>query len=217
MRPLLSLVPFVALACASGKDDPAPEGWPEGLEPVIDCAVDAPGSEELGDTPELLNLESEEGEPGWVCAHAWIQAPVADVWAAFQDDDVVVDRRAVAEWTIAREDDPAFDVGFVIHNVVHDVVTVEFDITWNEGVVVGTAADPEHVAITFEKTDGTPFIHLLDGSVQLYAFDEATTELILAERLHGATGGIEDAVGYITDLYADALASAHGEALPTYD
>lgn len=228
MRPLIqTLSPIVLLpilialsACTKGGDvvEDTASIYPEGLAPLAENTAPAPASSEAEPWPEQLSLVSDgEAEPMWVHARGYIQAPVSTVWAALSTPEVVVDRRVVGEWTV-QEDDPArYDVGFLLHYVVFDVVTVEFDLQWDQAVVEGSAAAPTQVAARMEKVDGTVFISLMECSVLLVEVAEGVTEVQLVYQLESATGEIEPAEAYITDLFESLKAVAHGEPLPTYE
>lgn len=211
---LLCLAAISACDRDKDADDSTPPGWPEGLEPVMACDIDPPGD---GDMPEALVLESEEGEPGHVCAKAYVHAPLSVVREAMADVDAVANRRTASSWEATWDDPPAYDVGYTLHLVVPDILEVEFDLHVDQGLVEGTAEAPLHVAQRWEKVDGTPFIYLLEGSAQARAVTEDITELELVERLHGATGGIQPSVDYMGDYFADIVALSHGEPLPEFD
>lgn len=216
-KPHLMLIIVGISACSGDKDalDSAPAGWPEGLEPVRACEVPPIG--DASAPVEEFNYEFEEGEPGWVCGSGWIQAPIADVIAAMAEPDAVVNRRAASDWEVTWDEPPRYDVGYMLHVTVPDILTVEFDLQVMQGLVSGTHEAPEHVSETWEKVDGFQFIYLLEGSAQAYAEGEDLTLVVLAENLHGASGGIEPSVSSLRDFYADILALSHGEPLPEYD
>lgn len=167
--------------------------------------------------PESLEMLTGQGEGyEWVHAKGFVKRPIAEVWAAFQDPEVVIDRRKVARWTVARDVDSSVDVSFVVGNTVEDVIDVFFEITWRQSAVEGTEADPERVAMRFDKTFGTVFIEILRGSIELTPVDEGTTRVALIEHLQAAQGGIDNAVTYLRDLHGSVAARAAGRPLPTY-
>lgn len=167
--------------------------------------------------PETLEMLTGQGDGyEWVHAKGFVKRPIAEVWAAFQDPEVVVDRRKVARWTVARDVDSSVDVSFVVGNTVEDVIDVFFEITWRQSAVEGTADEPERVAMRFDKTFGTVFIEILRGSIELTPVDEDTTRVALIEHLQAAQGGIDNAVTYLRDLHGSVAARAAGRPLPTY-
>jgi hypothetical protein len=167
--------------------------------------------------PETLEMLTGQGDGyEWVHAKGFVKRPIAEVWAAFQVPEVVVDRRKVARWTVARDVDSSVDVSFVIGNTVEDVIDVFFEITWRQSVVDGTIEDPERVAMRFDKTFGTVFIEILRGSIELTPVDDDTTRVALIEHLDAAQGGIDNALTYLRDLHGSVAAKAAGRPLPTY-
>ena len=228
MRPLIqtlssiALLPILISLSACTKDEVVADDtssiYPEGLAPLTENTAPAPASTEAEPWPEQLSLVSDgEAEPMWVHARGYIQQPVSAVWAALSTPEVVVDRRVVGEWTVQEDDPPRYDVGFLLHYVVFDVVTVEFDLQWDQAVIEGSAAAPVQVAARMEKVDGTVFISLMECSVLLIEVSEGVTEVQLVYQLESATGEIEPAEEYVTDLFESLKAVAHGEALPTYE
>ncbi|MCK6519814.1 hypothetical protein L6R49_00075 [Myxococcota bacterium] len=218
----IALIPLLISLSACGKDevvvDDTSSIYPEGLAPLAENTASAPASTEGDPWPEQLSVVSDgEAEPMWVHARGYIQAPVATVWAALATPEVVVDRRVVGEWTVQEDDPPRYDVGFLLHYLVFDVVTVEFDLQWDQAVVGGSAAAPTQVAARMTKVDGTVFISLMECSVLLVEVAEGVTEVQLVYQLESATGEIEPAAAYVTDLFGSLKAVAHGEPLPTYD
>ena len=63
----------------------------------------------------------------------------------------------------------------------------------------------------------TVFISLMECSVLLIEVADGVTEVQLVYQLESATGEIEPAEEYVTDLFESLKAVAHGEALPTYE
>lgn len=218
----IALLPLLISLSACGKDEVVADDtssiYPEGLAPLAENTAPAPTSTEGDPWPEQLSLVSDgEAAPMFVHARGYIQAPVSAVWAALATPEVVVDRRAVGEWTVQEDDPPRYDVGFLLHYVVYDVVTVEFDLQWDQAVVEGTLAAPLQVAARKEKVEGTVFISLMECSVLLIEVADGVTEVQIVYQLESAMGEIEPAEIYVTDLFASLKAVAHGEPLPTYD
>jgi len=214
MRSLLALLAVSAPGCSLLGDDPPV--FPPGLAPIEDNAADWPEPDGDDEHPEILHLVTGEDDLGaWGHARAWIHARPARVWAAFEVCTVLVDQRRVTEWT-CDEEEPVYDVAIVAHNTVVDLVTLEFDIRWDQGVVEGEREAPEVVGIRFEKVEGSSLIDLMIGSVVLLGQDDGTTGVEFEERLDAATTGEDEVAAFIGDLYADLLAFVRGQDLPEY-
>ena len=82
----------------------------------------------------------------------------------------------------------------------------------------GTPEAPELVAIRWQKTDGSTILRLIEGSIVLSpAGDGDVTEIELVYRVDALASGVEDYSRYVNDVFADARAVLHGEALPTFE
>lgn len=201
------------LACTS----PAAPTFPAGLDPLEADTAPAPAAQGSDRTPEALETSVGDGD-GFAYAHAtgFIHAPLARVFDAFRSPPTVVDRRHVDRFDLTRDVEAGYDVSFRLHNTVHDIVTVEFDTTWREGVVQGSASAPDVVAGRAAKTAGTAYIDLLEDSVVLTRVDPAVTRVELVRHIKSATAGSPEAEQYLRDLWGSLRAAGHGEPLPTY-
>ena len=195
-------------------------------EPVEFPSTLAPLAENRAEWPALGEEEPNVASGGsselwWAHARGYVQAPVADVYAALADADVIVDRREVDAWEVTADTEPRFDRSYTVSLVVDDVVTVNFDLTW---VYEIQAADDERDAegtataaiANWNKTDGTTFIDTLRGSLELRASDEdpEITELATIEELKASLRDDQTIAAYLRDLHASIVAAAHGEPLP---
>lgn len=170
--------------------------------------------------PETLSFVSGGGGDGW-WAHArgYVHADTATVWAAALDPEVDVDMREVDEWSVTDSPFPSLDASYRIHNVVNDVITVEFDLWWRHELQGGTEEAPELVVALWDKTDGTMFIDLLKGSLVITPVEGETaiTEVDFVEHLVAPMRDDQTLVTALSDLHADLVARAHGSPLPTFD
>jgi hypothetical protein len=192
--------------------------FPDGLEP-LDAVNQAHDPAPLaGDAhPEALQTATGDTDDySWAHGRGYVHASLTDTWAAMRDPDTCVDRRSVDEWTHADTVDPKYRYAFSIHNVVHSVVTVEFDVTWREDVAEGTVDAPSVVAARWQKVYGTNYITLMGGSIIARRVDDATTELELVEHLNASGKGSDTAETTMRDWYGSVVAKVHGRALPTY-
>lgn len=217
MKKLTPLLALLLAACHGGKGDDTSTVL-TGLEPLEDVnQASAPQGSGSDPYPEEINIVTGEADDyDWAHARAYVHHDVATTWAAFATPAVVVDRRRVDEWTVTN-DVADYDVSFLIANTSHDIVEVEFDLTWIEGATAGTADAPEEVGIRWSDTGGSELVKVLDGSVQLLPADDGVTEVDLIEHLGTIGSGAEDIQAYFEDLYASVLASVDGEDLPTWE
>jgi len=192
--------------------------FPPGLEPLEDNLVEAPMGSIDDPYPEGWVLEGfDRGPYDTVHARGYMSAPVAEIWQAFRNPDVGADRRTAAEWRSEALEEEAYE-SFVVHSVVHDIVTVEWSTTWRLGLVAGTEAEPDAVAIRWQKTEGASILRLIEGSLVLRAAgDGSVTEIDLIYNVNALGAGLTEYELYVEDILRDALAVAKGDPLPTYE
>ncbi len=188
--------------------------FPSGLEPLE--ASTAPVPEGEGKPEELLLVDGESEDYIWAHGRGYLQTTLEEVWMALQMEEILVDRRAVDEWTFVANVDPGFDASFRVHNVVHDVVTVEFDVDWRMGREQEGQETHEALGVRFSKTEGTAFITLMEGSIVAWPADEGVVELELVWHLRAVQEKVTHMTGFMKDLFEELRATVHGEALPMY-
>lgn len=202
--------------CFDNVDTP----FPPGLEPLEDVnQAPAPAPAEGDPYPEQLSTvrlfapDATERTPS-VHARAYVHAPVATVWEALRNPDVDADRRVFSSWSAMPLDEPEYDFSYVVHAVIVNVITVEYDVTWRHGAVVGTLEHPELVAITYQKTFGSTAVQDLRGSIVLRAVTPDVTEMEIIEYLRAVSSNHTNIESFLHDMYAGVVALSHGEPLP---
>ena len=180
--------------------------FPAGLEPLAPNAAVFPAQ----DTEEVDLVVGSEDAFDWANARGFVHAPLADVWTALKQPDTTVDRRAVDEWTVDFDVEPDYDVSYVVHNRVVDLVTVEYDLTWRQG------ESDEAVSARWQKTAGASIIDLLEGSIVLTAVEDDVTSVEIVEHLKTPGDETGRLTSFFTDLWASLVAASHGEPLPVY-
>ena len=217
----LSLAPVAATAVllilsACGPDALAP--LPADLAPLDETNLASlPPAEGDVEHPEAANTQmGDEGDHKWAHLRGYIRLPIATVWAMLRDPEVTVDRRRVHEWTFTRDVDASFPVSWRTHNVVHDVVTVDFDSEWRLATSEGSFESPEAVAGRGRKTEGTPFISLLEDSVVLRRIADDVTQVELIRHSDTLDTDEFDDEQYLKDFYETLRERAHGRPLPVW-
>lgn len=225
MTTRFSLPPSLVLTLAVAACGGTPVVSPPGLEPLEENLAPEPAP--VGDdvTPEAVTTFTGQGaEFEFAHARGYVHAPLAKVYAAMQQAAVVVDRRHVGEFTVTPGVEPEFEVSFRVHNIVFDVVTVEFDTNWRQGVVGGTKEAPTQVAGRAAKVAGTAFIDRLEDSIVLTRVEGGlirsggdVTRFEMVRHIKSATAGSTEAEEYVRDVFANLVEASHDRALPSFN
>ena len=203
---------WLLFAC-TGAEKATP--FPDGLEPLEELVVDAPppSSEDA-----VIWQSGDEGDYAWIHLRGFVNADVDSAWSALREPEVFIDMRKIADYTIDEVPDPTYEYVYDVHNVVHDIVTVEFDVQWRHGA---ERNDDElsRVGVRWQKVAGTEFIASLQGSVQILPVEgnPSLSEVQVIEHLTATMDQEENAIQYVTDMYERWVAVVNGDPLPTYD
>lgn len=213
MRIGLAVVLVAAMGCRKDVE----RSFPDEIAPLEDNTAKAPKSQREGDI-DVVCGEDTESDPSYYWCHAkgWVEAPVADVYAATQEPDVNVDRREVSEWTVKWDVDPDADVSYRIDQVVKNIITVEYSVLFAHTVHEGTEDDPEVTWCVFDTVEGDNVIEVFRGSIVLIERDEGLTEFQYIEHLKTPMRNEEQVEQTIRDVYADVIAHVHGRNLPEF-
>lgn len=217
-----AVVPAAALVaglggCGSNVSTPIGDGGIAVIVPMD--TAEWPPIEPGAPPPENVNVAlGTMGDIGYAHGRGYVDATLAETWAAMRDPDVCVDRRKVTSWTVTNDVEPGLAASYRIHNVVEALITVEFENTWRHEVTAGTPEAPAGVTATYQKTWGSSYISLLDGSVVARPTPQAenTTSLEIVQRIRATGQGPDTAGQILRDYFASVVARAHGNPLPTY-
>lgn len=209
MRRALPLL-FPLAACGGGK----PIEFPPGLDPFTDAAPACPAGEDTG----TIGLESGRTDEYFFAAGCgWAAGPFADVTAAVATPDVGVDRRAVDEWTVEEDVEQGFDVSYAVNTIVHDMVDVEYTLTWRHSLIA------EGVwATRWQMTTTNAFVNLIEGSLVATEMEDAEnpdglTKIELIEHIDAIRDSDEERITeFLTDFHTSIVAVAAGEPLPEW-
>ena len=192
--------------------------FPPGLMPFNVSTLAPPAATSTTLYPEAFTTNhGTNGDTVWVHGMAYVNAPLSSVIAAVLTPSVVVDRRNVQTWTVQQNDEPTYEYSYLIHNTSHDILTVEFDLSWRLAVVAGTDAAPQTFVAVYQKTYGTTFITTLAGSLVATAVTDGVTLLDMVRELNATEDDPSSVEQYLRDLTASITATVHGQPLPTYN
>ncbi len=211
LRPPLPLAAALALAaCNVNVVDPFPKEV--GYQPLETSSAPWPSPVAGDGYPEVASLVSGRGS-GHFYAHAraYVKAPLADVWTAMQYPDVcaLVLPDASDYYYVDLGVEPEFPVSFRIRYVVHDLITVQWDLTYREGPLETAGGVPTGVGMRYQKTWGTGYIQLQSGSAVAYEVAPGVTGVEIVGHLEASSGNPDpstDVVGTVQDFYSKLLA-----------
>jgi len=209
MSVLVALSAF-ALACSS---DVATD-FPPGLAPIEDVGTVPPAANGADAHPEALALDKgQDDDSNWVHAAGFVHASVKDVYAALATPDVIADRHNVTSYstTMNVED---YEVSFRLHYKIDNIVTVEFDLTFREGHVSGTADAPTAVSVVYAKTYGSNLVKMMRGSIEVTRIDDQTSELVFAQRMVATQTNQDNIEKWTRGIFASVVAKVHAQPLP---
>lgn len=205
------LVALVLAACQSQVTTP----FPPGLKPLASDPVPAPEGDAGDPYPPTLDLQQgSNSDYNYVVATGYVDASIEDVWAAFKVGDVVADRHGVSSYTVTENVETGYDVSFRTSYTINNVETVTFELTWREGVVAGTEAAPTQVSVVYQKTEGSSFISLMEGSIELAAVTPAVTKLEFVQRMNAVQTSSSNIASWTNEMFESVIAHVHGQPLP---
>jgi hypothetical protein len=215
MRSIALAIALLSSGCFGNEETPFPEGL-EPLEPNLAEAPQPEGSDQFPERIVFLRTDAMDIRPTTPAVHAraYVHAPVSVVWAAMQNGDVTADRKAITSWTTQQVPDPMYDVNYVTHIVVVNVITVEYELTWRQSALEETDGQPTRVAIGWQKTWGSTAIPMLQGSGELREVAPGVTEIQWVEYLRAVMTSHATIESYFTGMFRSVVALSHGQPLP---
>src|SRR5262245_521951 len=124
--------------------------FPPGLEPLEDNRV-----EERPDGPfaETLRVETEDSSIVKVYARGFVAVPFDTMWSVAKSPEPNKSTCATSEQIVTVGNEPQYEFSFLIHYVVYDLLTVEWDDQWRFGLV-----DDGFGMIRHQKVQGSDFV-----------------------------------------------------------
>ncbi len=207
MRHLLYLV------LLAGCQDDISTPFPPGLEPFDDDA--APAALD-GTVQEVLTHASTDDDFIRAYGRAFIFVSPTEVYAAAHDPEVMLAACSTTSHSVDFGNEPEYELSFLVHYFVDDILNVEWDDQWRGDVVTGTLDNPELVMIKHQKIQGSDFITLSEGTVQLLATDDpGITEVRFVEHLDAVMASEGDVIDGMQSNFDRLLAVAHGNPIPS--
>ncbi len=200
---------YLALACllCTACQDNVATPFPPGLEPFEDNVLP-----ELPDGPfdEGLRIKSSDGDIIRVYARGFVTVPIEQMWQAAKSPVPNVSSCQTSESMVTEANEPQYEYSFLIHYIVHDILTVEWDDQWRFGLVL-----PDLGMIKHQKVHGSDFIDLSEGTIQVLATaDPGVSELVFVEHLDAVSAGAGQVEKGVRHNYDALVATAHGTPIP---
>ena len=203
----MRIAAVLASLFVAGCQDDVETPFPPGLEPFEDNEVPA-----LPDGPfvEELRVASTDSDIVRVYARGFVLAPIDTVWEASKTPEANVSTCKTSEHSITVDNEPQYEASFLIHYIVYDILTVEWDDQWRFGRI-----SDELGMIKHQKVQGSDFITLSEGSIQVLATsDPNVTELAFVEHLDAVSATAADVIEGVQHNYDALVATAHGDPIP---
>jgi hypothetical protein len=181
--------------------------FPEGLEPFDDDAVARDLEPPSGET---LVTASTDADFIRIYGRGFVLAPLEVVYASAHDPEVMVAACSTTSQTITPDNEPQYELSFLVHYFVNEIVNVEWDDQWRGGTIT-----PELVVTKHQKTQGSDFITLSEGTVTLLATDDPEiTEVQFVEHLDAVSATTDDVLEGVRHNYDALVASSHSLGVP---
>ncbi len=187
--------------------------FPPGREPLEDNRVpEATGAPK----EELRSKQSSSDGVAQTHGRGYVFTDPATLWRLTKDPLAMVARCRTDSQTVTLGADPAYELDFLVHYFVDDIVNVEWDDQWRYGTILGTPDAPELAMIRHQKIQGSDFIEVSEGTIQVLATnDPGISELAFVEHLDAISGNSADLLEGMQDNYARLVALAHDLPRPS--
>ncbi len=185
--------------------------FPPGLEPLEDNPV----PEETSPYDETLVVASKDTDYIHVYARGYVLVSPAQYWASVLVPQPYVATCSTTSQTYDEGNDPSYEYSLLIHYTYVDVLTVQWDDQWRFGIVEGSDAAPTIAMAKHQKTQGSSFIGLSEGTIEVLATDDPdVTELSFVEHLNATSASADQVTKNIQHNYDALKALAHGQPVP---
>jgi len=200
---------ILAVMLLVGCQDNISTPFPAGLEPIEDNPV--PVQQGGARTETLVTQAMDSGGVIHAYGRGYVLASPAQVWLASKMAEANVALCSTDAQMITPNDEPDYEFSFLVHYVVHNFVTVEWDDQWRFGTVEGTPEAPTIAMSKHQKIAGSDFLTQSAGTAELTATDDPNvTELAFVEILEAAGGGDSDVIKGIQHHYDALVSVTHG-------
>ena len=211
------LLATAALLASAGCQDNVTTPFPVGLEPLEDNLVPV---QQGGEKLEMLRTTSTDIDSEIaIYGRGYVLVAPSVMWPASKNPDANDASCSTNQQIVTPNNDTAYEYSFLVHYVVNNILTVEWDDQWRWGTIqdgTGSGSDDAFFGMMkHQKTQGSSFIELSEGTVQVTATDDPNvTELAFVEHLKAAGGGVSDVLAGVQHNYDSLVAVGHGNPIP---
>lgn len=212
MKYLLAMAALVA-----GCQDNVTTPFPVGLEPLEDNLVPV---QQGGDKLEMLRTTSTDlNSEIAIYGRGYVLVAPTVVWPASKTPDANFAVCSTNQQIVTPNNDLTYEYSFIVHYVVNNVLTVEWDDQWRWGTIQDGTGSGSNAAffgmVKHQKTQGSSFIELSEGTMEVTATDDPNiAELAFVEHLKAAGGSVADVLKGVQQHYDSIVAVAHGNPIP---
>ncbi|MFT5684296.1 MAG: hypothetical protein ACI8RZ_005237 [Myxococcota bacterium] len=200
------------LAC---KDKEVDYAFPDGVEPLEENTASWPADM----AEEISTVVGEEDEYHWAHSKAYVHADINDVYLCLRAEEVNVDRREIADWSVTADVEEGYEFSYAIWNQTYPTlgVEVEYTDTWRHGSTLDEDGALALVVTSWKMTEGNDYMYLKENSVVTEVAEEGITSLDMVGHLSAALRDGETTAQYYADLHADLVACVDGTDYPTFE
>ncbi len=204
-------LPAVLVSALAGCQHSVKTPFPPGLEPIEDNPV----PEEMAPYDEMIRITSATPDYIHVYGRGYLLVSPGQYWASVLEPDPYVAVCSTTTQTVTPSNDPSYEFSFLVDYTYVDVLTVEWQDQWRFGLVEGTDAAPTIAMSKHQKVQGSSFITLSEGTIEVLATDDPNvTELSFVEHLNATSASDTQVIKNMQHTYDALKALAHGQPIP---
>jgi len=191
-----------------GCQDSISTPFPPGLEPFDDDGavddLDATFTEELTTSSKDTDMIRAYGR-------GFVFASPARVFEVAHDPEVMFARCKTTSQSAMLDNEPDYDLSYLVHYFVDDILDVEWDDQWRGDTVPGSGV----TMIKHQKIRGSDFITISEGTIAIVETeDPEITELRFVEHLDAVMATQGDVIAGMQHNYDAMVAVSHGGPIP---
>jgi hypothetical protein len=148
---------------------------------------------EIGNELKMHGTAAEDKKSTWAKVRGTVPKPLKAVLALLLDHNTTKSPK-VDEMKVFKVESPHY---LELHKVHYEInpfplIWVKWDEQWAYALIKGSAAEPEEVLISYQKSEGTSHIEHLCGNIELKKLNESTTDVYQYEEAKATNRTSED-------------------------